>query len=328
MHKILVTWWAGYIWSHTVHYLISQWINPNQIVVFDNLIYGHKEYLPQWVIFIKGDLLNKKEIFECIEKHQIDSVIHFAAYAYVWESMENPWKYFENNIVWWLNLLEWMVKYWVKYIVFSSTCATYGIPEQMPISESTPQKPINPYWESKLMFEKILDWYDKIHWIRSVRLRYFNAAGAEFWIWEYHNPETHIIPLVIDAAIWKRDNIKIFWDDYDTPDWTNIRDYIHVKDLWDAHFKALKYLECWWKTDYFNLWTWIWTSVKKIVDLVRKISWKDFKVIVEWRRPWDPDSLVADNRKAIDVLWRKITKSMEETISDAYSWAKTLYNSL
>lgn len=321
LKKILVTGGAGYIGSHTVKYLLEQNIAPENIIVFDNLVYGHEDVVPAGVIFEKGDLLNKQDIENVFGKHQIDAVIHFAAYAYVGESMTNPFKYFENNIVGGLNLLNSMVKHSCLKIIFSSTCATYGIPEKDPIDEQEKQHPINAYGESKLMFEKILEWFGKIHKVKSIRLRYFNAAGAAYGIGERHDPETHLIPLVLETALGKRESIKLFGDDYITPDGTCIRDYIHVVDLASAHYKALQYLETEnIITDYFNLGTGKGTSVQEIINIAKRVTGVDFKVETVDRRPGDPDSLVADPLKANDILGWKAEYDIEKIITSAWKF--------
>ncbi|HOX96096.1 MAG TPA: UDP-glucose 4-epimerase GalE [Candidatus Woesebacteria bacterium] len=317
--KILITGGAGYIGSHTVHYFVNQGIDPKNIVVVDNLIYGHKSYLPKGVVFVKGDLLNKKTVAKIFKEHKIDSVIHFAAYAFVGESMENPGKYFENNIQGGVNLLEAMVANGCKKIVFSSSCAVYGTPKTTPITEDQPNSPINPYGESKLMFEKILEWYWQIYKVNSVRLRYFNAAGAGFEIGESHNPETHLIPLVISAAQKKRKSISIFGNNYSTPDGTCIRDYVHVLDLADAHLKALQYMNKKTGTNFFNIGTGIGTSVKEIVDKVKKYQSK-FAVIKEKQRVGDPPILVADPSKANKILKWKSKYNIDDIIKDAWNW--------
>lgn len=323
--NILVTGGAWYIGSHTVHYLTTQWVDAEDIFVFDNLVYGHQEFLPKWVHCVKGDLLDKNQIWKVFEENKIDAVIHFAAYTYVWESMKNPWKYFENNTLWGLNLLEAMIQNDCKKIVFSSTAAVYWTPKENPITENSNQEPINPYWESKLMFEKILEWYNKIYGLKSVRLRYFNACWAGFWIGELHDPETHLIPLVLQTASWKRQEIKIFWNDYDTKDGTCVRDYIHVLDLADAHLKALELMNNEsFESDFFNLWTWIWVSVKEIIEISKKITWVDFKVTNAEKRPWDPNVLVADPTKANKILQWKAKYEIQEVIQDARNWEMSI----
>lgn len=318
--KILVTGGAGYIGSHTVHYLIKNGFRPEDIVVFDNLVYGHREAVPAGVKFVQGNLLNKAEIGPVFIEDSIDGVIHFAAYAFVGESMINPGKYFENNIVGGLNLLEAMLAGGCKRIVFSSTCATYGIPKKSPLTEDMTTTPINPYGETKLMFEKILSWYWEIHQLKSVRLRYFNAAGAAYGLGEEHEPETHLIPLVISAALGKRKSVSIFGADYDTPDGTCIRDYIHVLDLASAHLAALKFLD---RpdagTDFFNIGTGKGASVREVIDEVKKYQ-QNFTVRQEARRPGDPAELVADPTKAKDILGWQSQYSLPDIIKDAWEY--------
>lgn len=323
MSRILITGGAGYIGSHTTHYLLFKGVNPKDVFVFDNLVYGHQEFLPKGVNFIKGDLLNKEEVDDVFLNNSIDYVIHFAAYAYVGESMHVPGKYFENNILGGLNLLEAMLKGGCRKIIFSSTCATYGIPESNPIDECHVQKPINPYGESKLMFEKILEWYSLIYGVKSVRLRYFNACGAGFNIGELHIPETHLIPLILQAAKGERDSISVFGTDYDTKDGTCVRDYIHVLDLADAHYKAIDLLnDKSFETDYFNLGSGRGVSVKEVIGLVKEVVGMDFKVDYEKRRLGDPAVLVADPRKAnIELDWR-VGFDMKRIIVDAWNWEK------
>jgi UDP-glucose 4-epimerase len=319
---ILITGGAGYIGSHTVHHLICNGVKPQDIIVFDNLVYGHKEHLPPEVIFIKGDLTNKKEIDHVFNKFNIKSVIHFAAYAYVGESMQEPGKYFNNNLSGGLNLLEAMYKYKCKKIVFSSTCSTFGLPEKLPITEDELQKPINPYGESKLMFEGILEWYRKIYNINYVVLRYFNAAGAGYGIGEKHDPETHLIPLVIQAALGQIDNIEVFGVDYDTNDGTCIRDYIHVLDLADAHSLALNYLNNKNESLSVNLGTSKGVSVREIIQLVKEVSKNNFNVVEGKRRKGDPAVLVGSNTMAKKLLNWSSSRGIVEIIESAWKWHK------
>ncbi|MFQ3573676.1 MAG: UDP-glucose 4-epimerase GalE, partial [Thermodesulfovibrionales bacterium] len=270
----LLTGGAGYIGSHTAHYLIHKGIKPSEIVIFDNFVYGHESHLPKGVIIIKGDLLNKSEITEVFMKHTITSVIHFAGYAYVGESFQDPYKYLHNNITGGLNLIDTMRQYDCKQMVFSSSCAVYGIPSKIPISEDETIKPINPYGESKAIFERILRWYDKIHGIRFVSLRYFNASGADFGIGEAHEPETHLIPLAIRATLSDNYTLSVFGDDYPTPDGTCIRDYIHVTDLADAHLKALYYLRDGNPSECINIGTSNGNSIREIIDIIKEVSGK------------------------------------------------------
>lgn len=318
--KILITGGAGYIGSHTVHYMTRNGFDTSDIIVFDNLVYGHEENLPRGINFIRGDLLNKSEINKVFEEYKIDAVIHFAAYAFVGESFQNPGKYFENNIMGGINLLEAMVAGDCRKIVFSSSCATYGIQNKGIIVENMHKKPINPYGETKLIFEKILLWYYKIYKIRSVILRYFNAAGASYGIGESHNPETHLIPLVIGAALNKKKSVRIFGTDYPTKDGTCIRDYVHVLDLGDAHLKALEYFDRSNKgTDYFNIATGKGVSVKEIINLVRKYQ-PNFQVIKSKKREGDPAILIANPTKANTVLGWKSKYNMKRIIKDAWEW--------
>lgn len=317
--KILITGGAGYIGSHTVHFLVGNGFKPEDIIVFDNLVYGHRESLPEGVTLMVGDLLNKSEIHKVFEKNQIEAVIHFAAYAFVGESMTDPGKYFENNITGGVNLLEEMVKAKCHKIVLSSTCAVYGLPKKVPITESAKLNPISPYGESKLALEKILDWYWKIHKIRSVSLRYFNAAGAAFGVGEQHEPETHLIPLVISSALMGT-QVSVFGADYETPDGTCIRDYIHVVDLADAHLRAINYLADHNVSEKINLGTGTGTSVKEILALVEKVSGKKLKTSYIDRRPGDPDALIADASKARKILNWNTKYSSKQIIEDAYRW--------
>ena len=318
--KILITGGAGYIGSHMTHYLVSQGCNPGDLVIFDNLQYGHKEYVPDGVHFVEGDLLNQEHIKKVFNDFNIHVVYHFAAYAYVYESMQNPDKYFRNNILGGLNLLESMRTHNCTKIIFSSTCATYGIPEEIPITEDTPQKPVNPYGESKLMFEKILKWYDEIYRIKSASLRYFNVGGADFGIGEKHDPETHIIPLRIYAALGHNEHVNIFGTDYKTPDGTCIRDYIHITDLVDGHLKAYNYLEQGNVSDAMNLGTGNGTSVREIVDWVRKISGLNFSVTETKKRAGDPAVLIASPQKTRDLLGWRATKNIKDIIQSAWNW--------
>ena len=318
--KILITGGAGYIGSHTIHYLITQGINKEDILIFDNLERGNLDLIPKDIIFIKGDLKNKIEIEDVFNNFpEIVAVIHFAAYAYVGESMEFPKKYFENNIVGGLNLLNSMKEHDVKKIVFSSTCATYGDPLKLPIDENHVQKPTNPYGESKLIFEKMLKWYDKIYGIKSVILRYFNACGASFGIGEKHNPETHIIPLIIRATI-KDENINIFGNDYDTPDGTCLRDYVHVFDLAKAHLKALTYLFENDSSNQFNLGTGKGTSILELINLTNKVTGKKINITFIRRREGDPAILFANSEKAKNILGWVAEKNINDIIFDAYNW--------
>lgn len=328
MKKILITGGAGYIGAHTVHYLLSQGYRQEEIIILDNLVYGHREFVPKDITVYNTDLLNKGDIREVFLSQKITSVIHFAGYAYVGESMERPGKYFENNVLGGLNLLEAMREAHCERIIFSSSCSTYGIPDSNPIKESEKQLPINPYGESKLMFERILQWYGSIHGIRSVCLRYFNAAGAGYDIGEKHDPETHLIPLIMQAANGSRDAAHIYGNDYHTPDGTCIRDYIHVIDLAEAHYKALQsFDEREFIADAFNIGTGSGVSVRKIVNLAKEITGVDFKVIEEKRRSGDPEILVAESSKAKSLLHWDPKFGIEDILSSAWKWHKREFSS-
>lgn len=279
---VLVCGGAGYIGSH-----VNKQLNKEgyETVVFDNLIYGHREAV-KWGHFVQGDLKNIDEIEAVFQKYSIEAVFHFAAYAYVGESVKEPEKYYYNNVANTLNLLHVMKKYGCNKIIFSSTCATYGEPERVPITEDMQQSPINPYGASKLMVETIFQDYSKAYGLKFVVLRYFNAAGAdpEGEIGESHTPETHLIPLVLDAASGKRQDIKVFGTDYDTPDGSCIRDYIHVYDLATAHLLALHYLEEGKESNFFNLGNALGTSVLEVVESVKKVTNRKFRVTMTDRR--------------------------------------------
>jgi len=319
--KILVTSGAGYIGSHTIDLLQKE---GYEVVVFDNLVYGHKEAVS--CPLVAGDLLDKKAVRKVFEENKFTAVIHFAAYALAGESMSKPGKYFENNILGGLNLLEAMKDFGVKYIVFSSTCAVYGYPEKLPVTEESPLKPVSVYGESKLTFEKILRWYDEIYGIKNICLRYFNAAGADLEgkIGEDHQPETHIIPLAIKTALGQQKEFTLFGDDYPTPDGTCIRDYIHVLDLASAHIKALEFLQKENRSDIFNVGTGNGYSNKQILEMVKKISGVDFPIKIAPRRPGDPAAIWADNKKIKKVLgWQPKYSDLETIIRSAWKWYKS-----
>jgi UDP-glucose-4-epimerase GalE len=291
-------------------------------VVFDNLVYGHESAV-KWGPLVKGDLSDSALVTRVLTEHKVTSVIHFAAYAYVGESVTNPRKYFHNNVVNTLNLLDAMVDRGIRDIVFSSTCATYGEPTKVPISEDHPQKPVNPYGESKLMVEKILHWYQGAYGLRYAALRYFNAAGADpdGELGEEHDPETHLIPLAIDAALGKGRELSIFGTDYPTPDGTAVRDYIHVADLADAHILALGKLTQ--GTDFLklNLGTGKGASVREVISAVERVTGKKVPAKEVGRRAGDPPELVADPTKARDVLgWRPKYAALETIVEHAHRW--------
>ncbi|MFW2439061.1 MAG: UDP-glucose 4-epimerase GalE [Arenicellales bacterium] len=317
--NILVTGGAGYIGSHACKALAKAGYTP---IAYDNLVYGH-EWAVKWGPFEQGDILDRERLDEIIKQYQPAAIMHFAAYAYVGESVDEPGKYYRNNVVGSLTLLEAMRDNDISNFIFSSTCATYGEPEQIPIPEDHKQSPINPYGYSKLMIEQMLSDFDVAHGLKSVSLRYFNAAGAdpEGDIGEDHDPETHLIPLVLDAAIGKRENITIFGDDYDTEDGTCIRDYIHVTDLADAHVKALKYLEEGGKTTKFNLGNGKGFSVKEVIDTAKEVTGKEIPVEMGPRRPGDPPRLVGDaERIRKELNWHPKYDDLETIIKTAWEW--------
>ena len=322
---ILITGGAGYIGSHTVLNLIEN--TDYKIIIFDNLENGHIETIntlveinPDKIIFEKGDLRNIEDIENVFNKYSIDGVIHFAAFALVEESVQNPSKYYRNNIYGTLNLLDTMIKHNVKRIVFSSTCATYGEPTYTPIDEKHPQNPINPYGYSKLAVERIMDDYDKAYKLKSIRLRYFNVAGADDKgrIGEWHEPETHLIPNILKS----NDNkvFTIFGDDYDTRDGTCIRDYVNVLDLAEAHRLSYEYLIKENKTDVFNIGTGEGYSVKEVFEACERVLNKKIPVEIKGRRAGDPAVLYADIGKVKSILDWKAKKSLEESIKSAYLW--------
>ncbi len=322
-NMILVVGGAGYIGSH-LNKEISK--KGYKTVVFDNLSYGHEEFV-KWGTFVQGDLGNIQDIRSVFEKYPIEAVMHFAAFTYVGESVEDPQKYYLNNVKNTLNLLQVMLEKNVKQFIFSSTCATYGNPVEIPITENHPQNPINPYGRGKLMVEQFLNDYNKAYRLEYASLRYFNAAGADpdGEIGESHNPETHLIPLILDVAAGKRDDVKIFGTDYNTPDGTCIRDYIHVTDLADAHILALKYLERGGKSDFFNLGNGNGFSVKEVIETAREITCKNIKAVETERRPGDPPILVGSSLKAREVLkWKPKYDDLSKIIETAWNWHKRL----
>ncbi len=317
--NILVTGGAGYIGSHFVKYLLKK--NEN-IFVFDNLSRGHAEAIPPGVGFTQIDLLDYDNLLEKMSGKAIDAIVHFAAFAYVGESVENPALYYTNNVVGSLNLIKAAIENNIKKLIFSSTCSVYGNPLKIPISEDEPTKPINPYAESKLVIEKILRDFDTAYGLKHIALRYFNAAGAdpEGEIGESHDPEPHLIPLVLQTALGKREKIFIFGDDYDTEDGTCVRDYIHVNDLAEAHYLALRFLEENKKSDVFNLGTGTGNSVKEIIETAIKITGKNIISEITARRAGDPAVLVADNSKAKKILGWQTKYGLDDIIRTAYNW--------
>ncbi len=313
MH-VFVTGGAGYIGSVTTELLLDA---GHRVTVFDNLGRGHRAAIDTRASFIEGDLCDRDAIFGALQTVQPDAVLHFAAFALVGESMEHPQMYFQNNVVGGLNLADAMLAAGTPKIVFSSTCATYGQPDLVPITEEEKQLPQNPYGESKLMFEKMLDWYRHIHGIQPVFLRYFNACGATERFGEDHDPETHLIPLVLRVALGQRDEVKIFGSDYATPDGTCIRDYIHIVDLAAAHICALEKDV----VGAFNLGTGTGHSVLEVIEACRAITGHAIPATVVDRRPGDPARLVASPRKAERELgWKAQCTDIAAIVGSAWRW--------
>lgn len=321
---ILVTGGAGYIGSHCVLALLKEGFDVH---IFDNFSTGHKETVETLkkygtLTYSEGDLQNKTDIKKVFEKNKIDAVVHFAAFSQVGESVKNPQKYYQNNVCGTLNLLEAMLENDVKKIVFSSTAATYGEPVYTPIDENHPQLPINPYGQTKLMIERIMDDYDKAYGLKSVRLRYFNVAGAdsEGRVGEWHTPETHLVPNILKSSFGDGKTFEMYGDDYDTKDGTCVRDYINVEDLAQAHILALKYLNNGGETNFFNLGTQEGTTVKEVFDVCEQVIGKSIPVKKMPRREGDPAILVADNTKAKNELGWEPKNSFEHSVKTAYEW--------
>jgi len=287
------------------------------VTIFDNLSEGHRRALDPRAEFVEGDLVDRQSIEKTLAKQQPDAVMHFAANALVGESMQNPSKYFRNNVANGLNLLDAMISAGVAKIIFSSTCAIFGPPERVPIDETMPPRPINPYGESKLAFEKILRWYGEIHGLKFVSLRYFNAAGASAKFGEDHRVETHLIPNVLKVALGQKPNVEIFGTDYETPDGTCIRDYIHIVDLARAHILALNAT----RSDFYNLGTGGGASVRDVIDSCRKITGRNIGIVEKPRRPGDPPRLIASSEKIKRELgWQPQFQSLDAIIESAWKW--------
>lgn len=320
--SILVVGGAGYIGSHMVKRLVEK---KRDVVVVDNLSTGHRAAVDASVKFYEGDIRDHAFLKDVFDQEDIDTVVHFAAFSIVPESMEKPLKYFDNNTAGMVALLEEMRDHDVKRIIFSSTAATYGVPEKSPIEETDRQDPINPYGESKLMMEKIIKWADKAYGIKFVALRYFNVAGAypDGSIGEDHGPETHLTPIILQVALGKRDQLQIFGDDYNTPDGTNVRDYVHVLDLADAHILAIDYLKAGNDSDVFNLGSSTGFSVKQMVEAARVATGEKIPAQIAARRPGDPDSLIAASQKARKILkWDPQYDDVKEVIKTTWNWTK------
>jgi UDP-glucose 4-epimerase len=312
--RVLVTGGAGYIGSVTTELLLDA---GHEVVVFDNLERGHREAVDERADLIVGDLREPRPILDAMKRVSPEAVLHFAAYAYVGESMEDPMRYFENNVKGGLHLAGAMLAAGVHRIIFSSTCATYGQPDRMPMTEDIPQRPTNPYGESKLMFEKMLTWCQQQKGMRPVFLRYFNAAGATGKFGEDHNPEPHIIPRVLRVAAGQLEKVMIFGDDYDTPDGTCIRDYIHIADLAQAHILALESEHC----GAFNLGNGEGYSVRQLVEMAHKVTGRPIPAEVAPRRPGDPARLVAGAERARKMLgWKPQYAELRVILQHAWDW--------
>jgi UDP-glucose-4-epimerase GalE len=318
-NTVLVTGGAGYIGSHACKALALAGYRP---VVFDNLSRGHREAV-RWGPLVEGDTADRASLAGALEAHRAFAVMHFAAFAYVGESVTEPALYYRNNLAGTLSLLDAMVEAGVDKIVFSSTCATYGNPASVPMGETAPQHPVNPYGETKLAIERALHWYGQAYGLRSASLRYFNAAGAdpEGEIGELHNPETHLIPLILQAALGQRPHIDIYGTDYPTPDGTAIRDYIHVQDLAEAHLRALEHLAAGRESTALNLGTGRGHSVREVIRVAEKVTGRPIPCREAPRRPGDPPALVADPGLAAELLgWRARASDLETIVRTALAW--------
>lgn len=317
--RILVTGGAGYIGSHFVRMALK---GNDEVIVADNLSRGHQESIPDGVQFEKVDIRDAEKISEVIRKHSPEAVVHFAAFAYVGESVEHPEIYYQNNVIGSYNLIRAAVESKVKYFVFSSTCSVYGSPGKVPISEEAQTNPINPYANTKLMIEMMLKDFQSTYGMKYVSLRYFNAAGADDSgeIGESHNPEPHLIPIVLEVANGKREKVSVFGNDYNTPDGTCIRDYIHVNDLSDAHIRALEFLAKGNESTIINLGTGAGNSVMEIIKTAESITGKKIEFKIAERRKGDPAILVADNTKALKILNWKPKYTIDNIIRTAWCW--------
>ena len=319
---ILVLGGAGYIGSHTALELVK---SGRDVVIADSLVTGYKKAIPEKARFYQGDIRDFEFLDNLFQQEKIDAVIHFAAYSLVGESVANPLKYYGNNLYGTKILLEAMVKNNIDKIVFSSTAATYGEPENIPVLESDRTCPTNPYGETKLAVEKMFKWVAEAHGLRYVSMRYFNACGADEngIIGEAHNPESHLIPIILQVPNGKRETISIYGTDYDTPDGTCIRDYIHVTDLAQAHILAVKYLYNGGKSDIFNLGNGVGYSVREVIETARKVTGRPIPLTETSRRAGDPARLVASSEKAKRILgWKPVHNCLEEIIASAWNWHK------
>jgi len=319
MRKVLVTGGAGYIGSHTCKALAAAGYTP---VAYDNLVSGHRRAV-QWGPFEHGDVLDQARLDEVIAAHKPDAVLHFSAFAYVGESVVNPGKYYRNNVAGSLALLQAMQRRGIDRMVFSSSCAVYGVPDQLPITEQTPRKPINPYGMSKFMVEQMLADFQVAYGLQWVALRYFNAAGADpdGEIGEDHDPETHVIPLILETVAGLRKSVTIMGTDYDTPDGTCVRDYVHVSDLADAHVQALAALENGFRPGALNLGVGKGHSVREVIGAVERVAGCKVPVVTGPRREGDPAILVSDARRARDVLgWKPRFPRLDDIVRSAWNW--------
>jgi UDP-glucose 4-epimerase len=314
--NVLVTGGAGYIGSICVEELLNA---GHQVTVYDNLTEGHRSAVDSRAKFILGEPEQEGDILNAVKSAKPDAIMHFAASALVGESMTNPKKYFHNNVVNGLKLLDAAVECGVKKFVFSSTCATYGPPDKIPMTEDLPQRPINPYGESKLMFEKILRWYQEIYGLEFIAFRYFNAAGASEKFGEHHRIETHLIPRVLQVVLGQLPQAEIFGTDYPTPDGTCIRDYIHIIDLARAHILGLQPG----RTGFYNLGNGDGYSVREVIQMCEKVAGKKIPAVKKPRRPGDPPRLVASAKKAIHELgWKPKFPKLEDIVKTAWAWHK------
>jgi UDP-glucose 4-epimerase len=319
MNMILVVGGAGYIGSH----LVKELVEKEEVVVLDNLTTGHRQAVDSRAVFVEGDLGNEEDLQMIFKSYPIDAVMHFAAFSLVGESVVDPLKYYQNNVAATLTLLKVMMKNNVKNFIFSSTAATYGIPDVELIDETTPTRPINPYGHSKLMIEQILSDFSKSYGLNYVILRYFNAAGAHqsAVIGESHDPETHLIPIILQQLLGKREKVSVFGSDYDTADGTCIRDYIHVTDLASAHILALEALLTGKKsTEIYNLGNGLGYSVKEVIETCEKVTGVEANVEMADRRAGDPAMLVASSQKIFSELGWKAERNLEKIIADAWKW--------
>ncbi|MET0274576.1 MAG: UDP-glucose 4-epimerase GalE [Phenylobacterium sp.] len=319
MTRVLVTGGAGYIGSHACKALAAAGFEP---ITYDNLVYGH-EWAVKWGPLERGDILDRARLDEVMARYQPAAVLHFAAFAYVGESVVDPAKYYRNNVLGTLSLLDAMRDGGIRRLVFSSSCATYGAPQRVPIREEDPQNPINPYGATKLMVERMLADYGPAYGLESVALRYFNAAGADpdGEVGEDHDPETHLIPLVLDAAAGVRPHVTVFGSDYDTADGTCVRDYVHVSDIAEAHVLALRALERGGLRQAYNLATGVGTSVAEVIAGVERVTGRKVPVVMGERRAGDPAVLLADPARAqADLNWTPAHPKIDQMIETAWAW--------